>query len=97
VWRAILDAMRDGRVVSNRTMPLCADLRGYVENMLEGLPRTNEPKVPIPFVTTPVLVDNALNPIVVLPLAISPRARRPAAATKSQALRQRSTGWPTSS
>jgi signal transduction histidine kinase len=61
--------MRTG-IASNRTAPLAADLRRYVETMLAGGGRPDvEPQVSVPFVTAPVLLDETLFGIVVLPPA----------------------------
>lgn len=70
----IYAVMRDGRTVSNRPAPLAPDMRQYVEIMLAGGGSREagiEPKVPIPFVTAPVQVNNTLAGIVVLPPAPS--------------------------
>jgi methyl-accepting chemotaxis protein len=65
--------MRDGWTASNRSAPLAADIRHNLERMLTGT-RGGEvdPQVPVPFVTAPVQVGDALRGIVVLPPAGAP-------------------------
>jgi signal transduction histidine kinase len=59
----------DRGIVSNRTAALNSDLRAYVESLLQGGLRSGEagPNMATPFVTAPVVVDNELKGIVVLP------------------------------
>jgi signal transduction histidine kinase len=65
--------LADGSTASNRTEPLAADMRRYVEDLLSGAgvrgARPVEPKVLVPFVTAPVQVGGLLKGMVVLPPA----------------------------
>jgi signal transduction histidine kinase len=66
--------MRNGRVASNRSTPLAGDMQRYVETLLVGgaHDRHDQPPVPVPFVTAPVVAGGALHGIVVLPPAPPP-------------------------
>jgi signal transduction histidine kinase len=70
----IYAVLKNGQTVSNRSTPLAEDIRRYVDDMLKGGARRPgiEPKVPVPFVTAPVLVDGVLEGIAVLPPAPFP-------------------------
>jgi signal transduction histidine kinase len=61
--------IRDGSVASNRTEPLAADMRRYVDTVLKGGAGEAlvEPRVQMPFVTAPIQLAGALHAIVVLP------------------------------